>query len=103
MCYHSTVSSADELYERWKRNPPTEVRREEFEKVLRRYLGEFLREGSGSSHLYLVSHEALKNLSATRQHGVWSVPVKSGRMVKGYYVKQLVEIVEHLRREGVIP
>lgn len=97
------MGSAEELYHRGKQNPPAEVRREDFEKVLRRYLGDFLREGSGSSHQYIVAHEALKELSTTRQYGIWSVPVKSGRMVKGYYVKQLVDIVEHLRKEGVIP
>lgn len=97
------MASAEELYNRWKQNPPAEVRREDFDKVLRRYLGDLLREGSGSSHQYIVAHEALKELSATRQYGIWSVPVKSGRMVKGYYVKQLIEIVEHLRKEGVIP
>lgn len=49
--------------------------------------------------MYVVTHESLKELSVTRQYGIWCVPVKSGRTVKGYYVRQLVEIVEHLRKE----
>lgn len=97
------MANAEELYERWKHNPPAEVSRQDFEKVLRRYLVDFLRGGSGSSHLYIVSHEALKQLSTTKQYGIWSVPLKSGRAVKGYYVRQLIEIVEHLRKEGTIP
>lgn len=97
------MASAEELYERWKANPPAEVSRADFERVLRYYLGRFLRESQGSSHIYHVSHEALKRLSTTRQLGIWTVPVKSGRTIKGIYVKQMIAVIEHLREEGVIP
>ncbi len=97
------MASAEDLYTRWRQNPPSEVSRGDFEKVVRHYLGDFLREGSGSSHQYVVSHEALRDLPATRQFGIWAIPLKSGRAVKGYYVKQLIAIVEHLCEEGLIP
>lgn len=88
------MAKPEELYQRWKRQNPTEVSVREFEKVVEHYLGKYLRRGSGTSHMFIVEHPALASLPTFRNQVTFMAPTKSGQKVKGVYVGRLLKAIE---------
>lgn len=87
------MPKAEELYDKWTKNCPKEVDLSDFEKVAKHYLGDWLRQKSGTSHMYIIEHPALAYHPAFGSNSTLSVAVKSGRKVKGVYIDHLLKAI----------
>lgn len=58
------MAKAEEVLRKWKSYCPPEVDLDDFEKVIRAYLGNWLREKTGTSHVFIVEHPALAYVPA---------------------------------------
>lgn len=99
------MAKPEELFQKWKKKCPSEVDLVDFEKVIRRYLGPWLREKKGTSHIFIVEHKALAYHPAFRGYDTLSISIVSGRRIKGIWVDhtlkaiECIEIWEHVARE----
>lgn len=87
------MAKPEELHQRWKENCPTEAGRNDVEKVAKHYLGDWLTEGAGS-HFLIVEHPALSYCSAFGGKDTLAISLKSGRNVKGIWVKRLMQAID---------
>jgi hypothetical protein len=83
---YGTITAADKLLERMRRNPQGDWRIEEFQSVARRYGVEW--RSPGGSHVVFV----------TPKGRTLSVPAR--RPIKPVYVKAFVDMIEHMRSEN---
>ena len=91
------MPSAEKLYEKWKKNCPTEVDIADFEKVITHYLGRWLRPKKGkTSHHFIVDHPALSIHPAFCGKDTLCVSVVSGRKVKGIWVRHTLEAIKSI-------
>ena len=88
------MAKAELLYEKWKRKCPPEVKVADFEKLIRHYLGPWLREKSGTSHRFIVEHPALSLSPKFGGNNTLSVSLKSGRAVKRVWVEHTLKAIE---------
>ena len=89
------MSKAERLLNGWRNKCPADVSAREFEAVIDHHLGRWLRKKSSrGSHLFIVEHPALAFHSNFSPHNTFSAPVKSGRRVKGIYVKHLIKAID---------
>jgi len=81
--------------EKWLENTPTEVPVNEVEAVLTRFFpGQY--ERKAGSHI-VVRDPRLKGLPDYGPSGDFTIPVKRGQKVKGYYLKDLVKTIKFLK------
>lgn len=90
------MASAEELYEKWKKQCPKQgVKTADFLKVMRHYLPPHcIREHEGGSHRFMIKHPALMSQSSFSGYAIFSVPVKSGNYVKEKYVSNLLKAIK---------
>ncbi len=84
------MSKTEKILKKW-RNKPTIVRKEEVLNILRKYGFEI--EHKKGSHI-IVRHEKLIGKCGFGILGDFTVPVKNGRDVKGFYLKQILKAIE---------
>jgi len=83
---------------KWKKHPIL-VEKREVLKVLERY--GFTIENKKGSHI-IVSHKFLIDIPEFGANGEFTIPIKSGRKVKGVYLKRIllaIEIIEEMEEE----
>ncbi|MDM8548713.1 hypothetical protein QUF72_01495 [Desulfobacterales bacterium HSG2] len=84
----------------WRRRVPVEVLRNQLIAVLEKYFpGQYT--WRGGSHI-VVQDDNLKGLEDYGSEGDFSIPVKSGKKVKRYYIKRLVKTIDLLEQMGVM-
>jgi len=87
------MKSAEKLYKEWLKNPPKEARFQDVKKLLDYFFPGQWRWGSQRSHI-VISSDVFKHMN---EYGELSIAVKSGRFVKRYYVKKILEAITILR------
>lgn len=93
------MAKASDIVKRWKRNNihPFE-KKGDVEKVIN-YYNFGIRSGSGS-HEIIISHEQLRKLNY-QSMGIGNeltLPLKSGKKVRGCYIKDLLKYIELLEK-----
>ena len=78
------MSKIDKTLEKWKNKIPRLEVKEKVFNLLKRYGFNF--ENSSGSH-FTYSHEALKGHPDFGENGEFTIVVKGGQKVKGFYVK----------------
>lgn len=91
------MSQFDKLMQslRAEKTPP-EASRDDIEKVLKHYGLEY--EMNGGSHM-VVTVPKLKGIPPLNQNGELCVPIKSGRFVKSFYIKSVLQLIDLLESE----
>ena len=90
------MSKLEKILERWKSTKPKEVKKEEVIHILERF--GFSLDYKKGSHI-VVKHTKLINRENFGQRGEFSVPVKHGRFVKGFYIKTILIAIEIVRED----
>jgi len=78
------------------RRTPIEVPKEDIYRVLDHYGLSY--EHNGGSHM-IVTDLRFKGISPLNQNGELCVPIKSGRTVKSFYIKSILQLID-LIEEG---
>ena len=81
------MGKPQKILNKWRENRPKEVRIREVKTVLNAYFPGCWEQKSGS-HI-VVRHESLKNIPDFGPQGEFTVPVKGGQQVKGFYLKTI--------------
>ena len=89
------MARVDKILERWRNRKPREVPKGEVSVVLNAFSG-FQIDQKRGSHV-VVRHELLKGVPNFGPDGEFSFPVKNGRVVKGVYLKSILEAVDLVR------
>jgi len=84
----------EDILGKWRAFCPPRVEKRDFEKVLRHFLGRWLREHRGGSHLFVVEHPALEQVPAFRGYCTFSAVIEEGRHVRAIYVKHLIKAID---------
>lgn len=90
------MSKVEKTILKW-RNRPNSVEKTEVLSILARY--GFSVESKSGSHL-IVSHPILVGRHGYTPDGCFCVPIKSGREVKGFYIKAILEAIDIMLEEG---
>jgi hypothetical protein len=90
------MKRAEKLHEQWSKYCPPEVSVDEFDIVIRYFLGEWLEVRTGTSHRYHVTHEALTWVSYNSGYRCLTVPVTGGRKVKAVYVRKVLNAIRDI-------
>jgi|WetSurMetagenome_2_1015567.scaffolds.fasta_scaffold02398_13 hypothetical protein len=94
------MGKAEKRLKSWSQNTPPDAPVGEVKAVLKRYFPGKYEEKAGS-HI-VVRHEKLKGCQEFGINGEFTIPVKSGQKVKGWYLKRLVRAIELVEeRKGV--
>lgn len=89
------MSKLKKILDDWEQNRPREVLRGKVETVLDAYFpGEW--QLNGGSHI-VVRSKVLKKYKKYQPYGEITVPLKSGKHVKWYYIKDILEAIEFLK------
>ena len=92
------MSKSEKLIKKWRRSRPREVRLQEIQTLLNKYFpGQW--DWEGGSHIVIRS-EFLKKFPAYQPFGEISIPVKSGKKVKWYYTRDLLEAISVIEDFG---
>jgi len=86
------MSKRQKLIWQWRESPPTEEDVKKIRLVLE-YFGFTIR--PGGKHKMVASHPGLRDHPFITM-GQITIPTVSGRKVKGFYVKRIVEALEYL-------
>lgn len=89
------MGKIEKILKKWE-TKPKEISKDEVINVLKRFGFEL--DFKRGSHI-VVRHELLKNQANFGQNGEFTVPVKGGKSVKGYYIKEILFAIE-LIQEG---
>lgn len=89
------MTSAEKLYEEWLKNCPKEARFQDVKKLLDYFFLGKWRWGSKKSHI-VISADVFKYLN---EYGELSIAVKSGKKVKGFYIKKILQAIEFIKGE----
>lgn len=81
--------------EAWRQRVPVEVRKEQVLAVLQRWFPDQYEFKSGS-HI-VVTVEKFRGRPGYGPDGDFSIPVRNGQTVKGFYVKGLIQAIDTLR------
>lgn len=85
------MSKVEKRLSRWRIDTPTDVPVDEVLSILDRFFdGRYVR--TGGSHI-VVTDKRLIGLPGYGPLGDFSVPVKGGQRVKGFYLKRLAETI----------
>lgn len=88
------MSKLNKILADWENNRPREVLRGKVETVLDEYFpGEWRLDGG--SHIVIRS-KVLKKYKKYQPYGEVTVPLKSGRYVKWFYIKDILKAIEFL-------
>jgi len=91
------MSKTEKILDDWEKNRPREVPREKVETILKQYFpGEWRLEGG--SHI-VVRSQILKKYKKYQPYGEFTVPIKSGRKVKWYYIKDILMAIKFLKHD----
>ena len=91
------MSKFDKLMQRLRADKtPSDVSRDEIEKVLNHYGLSY--KINGSSHM-VVTEPRFKCVPPLNQNGELCIPIKNGRFVKSYYIKNILQLVDLLEAE----
>ena len=89
------MSKLNKILADWEINRPREVLRAKVETVLNEYFpGEWRLDGG--SHIVIRS-KVLKKYKKYQPYGEVTVPLKSGRHVKWFYIKDILQAIEFLK------
>lgn len=95
------MSKPDKILADWKANKPREVPRRDVETIIETYFpGEWRWEGG--SHI-IIKSIVLKKYKGYQPYGEVTVPVKSGKKVKGFYIKDILQAIECLKYDKENP
>jgi len=89
------MSRLEKILKKWK-SKPKEVNRDEVVSILERF--GFKLDFKRGSHI-VVNHPKLLNRPGFGRLGEFTVPVKNGRFVKGFYLKQILDAIEIITEE----
>ena len=89
------MSKAEKTLEKWLDNTPKEEPIDKVEAFIKRHFPDQHNQDS-SSHI-VITDELLKGIPGFGPMGDFSVPVKGGQKVKGYYLRMLAETVRLLQ------
>jgi len=84
------VGKLEKTLKKWE-SKPTHVEKDEVISVLKRF--EFELYFKRGSHI-IVRHEKLIGVPNYGQNGEFTLPVKSGRKIKGVYLPRILEAIE---------
>ena len=88
------MAKVTKILVRWLNNTPTDARIDKVISILDRYFpGKY--EQNSTSHI-VVTDERLKGVPNCGPDGDFSIPVKGGQKVKGFYLKRLAGMIEFL-------
>lgn len=90
------MSKLEKTLNKWK-NRPTLVEKEEVVSVLGRF--GFDLDYKTGSHI-IVTHGCLKGHPGFGVAGEFTLPIKSGRKVKGVYLKTILRAIEIIKEAG---
>ena len=86
------MSKVKKILKHWESKPKL-VEKEEVISILKRF--GFNLDFKRGSHI-IVSHSRLINRSGFGQDGEFTLPIKGGKKVKGYYLKNILEAISIL-------
>ena len=86
------MARADRRIRNWLKNAPTEAPVEQVRSALKRYFPNQYDEKAGS-HI-VVWDERLKGHEGFGPGGDFSIPVKGGQKVKGFYLERLAKAIQ---------
>jgi len=92
------MGKAQKFFDQWANNVPKEARVQDVKTFLSTYFPGMW-DQERSSHM-VVRCNALKAFPDYQPYGEISVPVKGGKKVKGFYIKQLIKAVQLLSELG---
>jgi len=92
------MKKAEALFEKWTTLTPKEARRQDVIIILNHFFHDQWDWESGS-HIVVRCHdfEPLRTFGQYRDFVEFSIPVKSGKKVKGFYIKHLINAVKLLK------
>lgn len=88
-------SNAKKLFSKWSLQIPKEARINDVKTVLKYFFPDQW-DQKGTSHIVIRS-EKLKAFEEFKPYGEITVPVKSGKHVKGFYIKTIIKGIELLQ------
>ena len=91
------MSNVEKILQKWILSRPVTLNKNEVETVLIKY--SFNIDKKRGSH-WVVSHPALINKPNFGSLGEFSIPIKSGRKVKGVYRKEILEAISIVEEAG---
>ena len=88
------MSKQEKRFIEWKNNPPIEADVDEVKSLIKAFIGKecFIKDSKGS-HIK-IQHEKLKGIPDFGVDGRCHIPTKSGKKVKGIYIKKLINVIE---------
>ena len=89
------MTKADKIFRSWLTKPPTDAPIEKVKAFIKKNFDENWR-WEGGSHI-VVEDERLIGHDLAGPAGDFSVPVKSGKRVKGFYLKRLAILAKYLK------
>ena len=89
------MSKIEKVLRKWE-SKPVSVQKNEVLSILKRYCFEL--DFKRGSHI-VVTHPALVNKPNFGPDGEFTIPVKSGRKVKGFYLKRILEAIAIIEEE----
>lgn len=90
------MSRAQKLFRKWSDNIPSEAKRSEVEVLLEHYFHGQWSFGSKASHIVLRC-DRLAGFSPFNYIGEITIPIRKGRYVKGFYIKNLIEAINVIK------
>ncbi len=89
------MGTPEKIYNKWTLNRPKEAKIREVKTVLNAYFPD--QWGcKGGSHI-VVRNEILKKVPDFQPYGEFTIPVKHGKRVKGFYLKTILKAIEILK------
>ena len=91
------MSKAAKVLANWRNNRPREVNRRDVEKILDEYFPNQWRL-EGGSHI-VVTSIVLKKYKKYQPYGEITIPLKSGRKVKWFYIKDILQALDFIKHD----
>ena len=89
------MSKIEKILRKWE-SRPVSVEKDEVLSVLKRY--DFTIDFKRGSHI-IVSHSSLVNKENFGKLGEFTIPVKSGQKIKGFYLQRILEAISIIEEE----
>jgi predicted RNA binding protein YcfA (HicA-like mRNA interferase family) len=89
------MGKLEKILKKWE-SKPTEVSKTEVVSILERFGFEL--DFKRGSHI-VVRHEKLVNQKHFGAMGEFTIPIKSGRTVKGFYLREILVAIEIIRED----
>lgn len=97
------MSRAEKLFLEWSKQCPTDVPVEEFDILVRHFLGRWLEVKKGGSHRYHVTHEVLTGVSDNSGFNTLTISVVGGRKVRDVYVRSTLKAIRDIYKAENLP